>query len=303
MYNLANRLFVNPNFTWIGSGKRFRSKSSLDYFFCNFDYFDYIEFKFNSYSDHKSVAIGRKGKFKYQSPKWKTFLFKNKKFLEVMKEQTEWFLKQNSDSSNENLSNVTLDDLSFTQAKNQNTGVMFNLIQHLKQEHDKFYSKLRQQEFQKTKTFDEQMEMLYKKIENDTSNDYLLQINELILTQQQYFKQLVNYRAETYYMRNLILDGMPNSLTYQNVKPCKKRSYNLIIEDELNFLFLSLLSSFGSFLAKLHQTTSDAMWYSFSSFALRRLHLRQCGFTRLIELEDYSRSYWTLLFNSQANHG
>ena len=233
MYNLANRLSVNPNFTWIGSGKRFRSKSSLDYFFCNFDYFNCIEFKFNSYSDHKSVTIGRKEKFKYQSPKWKTFLFKNKKFLEVMKVQTEWFLKQNSDSSNENLSNVTLDDLSFTKAKNQNTGVMFNLVQHLKQEHDKFYSKLRQQEFQKTKHFDEQMDMLYKKIENDACNDNLLQINELILTQQQYFKQLVNYRAETYYMRNLILDGMPNSLTYQNVKPFKKRSYNLIIDDEL----------------------------------------------------------------------
>ena len=233
MYNLANKVGVNPGFTWIGSGQRFRSKSSLDYFFCNFEYFNYIEFNFNSFSDHKSVTIGRKEKFRYQSPKWKTFLFKNKKFLELMKDQTDQFLKQNSDSSPENLTNVTLDNLTFIEAKNQYTGVMFNLIQHLKQEHDKFYSKLRQQEFQKTKDFDLQMDMLYKKIENNDSNNYMLQINELILTQQQYFKTLVNYRAETYYMRNLILDGMPNSLTYQNVRPFKKRNYNLIIDNEL----------------------------------------------------------------------
>ena len=233
MINLANKLFVNPIFTWRGSGQRFKSKSSIDYFFCNFDYFNHIDFRFNSFSDHKSITVAKKSKFKYTSPTWKAFLFNNKNFIEIMKEETEWFLKMNSDSKNEILANVLVDDLSFLNAKNQYTGTMFNLIQHLKQKHDTFYSRLRHREFQKTKDFDSQIDLLYKKIDNSSDKDSLQNIQDVIQTQQEYFQKLVSSRAETYYMRYLLLDGKPNYLTFQNMKPKKKRSYNLLIDNEM----------------------------------------------------------------------
>jgi hypothetical protein len=233
MINLANKLSVNPIFTWRGSGQRFNSKSNIDYFFCNFDYFNHIEFRFNSFSDHKTVTVAKKSKFKYKNPTWKPFLFKDKNFLDIMKTETEWFLKKNSDDKNINLANVSVDDLSFLNAKNQYTGTMFNLIQHLKQKHDVFYSKLRHKEFQKTKDFDSQINMLYNKIETSPDKDSLQSIQDIIQTQQEYFKNLVSSRAEIYYMRYLLLDGKPNYLTYQNMKPKKKNSYNLLIDNEM----------------------------------------------------------------------
>ncbi len=66
-----------------------------------------------------------------------------------MKKETEWFLKTNSDSKNDNLANVLVDDLSFLNAKNQYTGTMFNLIQHLKQKHDDFIPDLGIENFKK----------------------------------------------------------------------------------------------------------------------------------------------------------
>ena len=89
---------------------------------------------------------------------------------------------------------------------------MFNLIEHLKRIHDKFYSNLKLKAFQKTKDFEQQINSLYNKVDLQNCDDAKKEINLLISTQQDFFKKLVQSSSETYQMRKLIYDGNPNSL-------------------------------------------------------------------------------------------
>ena len=44
-------------FTWRGRGHRIQSKLIIDYAFTNFDYFNHIEYTFNSFSDHPNMIL------------------------------------------------------------------------------------------------------------------------------------------------------------------------------------------------------------------------------------------------------
>ena len=95
--------------------------------------------------------MGVKNKFIYTPPKWKPFLFNNPEFIDLMKMETLKFLALNSDKKivPENLEemckNNSAEDLnfSFENLEFKSTSVIFTLVRHLKQYHDKFYSKVR----------------------------------------------------------------------------------------------------------------------------------------------------------------
>ena len=241
LYNLAEKLNCLPKYTWIGRGKRFKSKSVIDHFFCNFDAFTSISFNHNSFSDHQTVNISTKTKFSYKPPTWRPFLFSQKEFVDLLKEESVNFLNRSADTNSIKQNHETYynnpmlvdDDFTFNGFEHTNTTVFFNLIEHLKLVHDKFYSKMRQKDFKKTKDFDVQIKMLYNQIENAQNYEYVQkQISELIQTQQDYFKLLVITRSETYYMRTLLLDGKSNSVTFQNFKKKSKHNYKLIVDGE-----------------------------------------------------------------------
>ena len=247
LFNLAEKLAVFPGYTWRGAGMKIQSKSYLDHFFCNFDYFNLIEFSHTSYSDHKSVRIKNKQKYIYKAPAWQPSLFAKDEFLELINKETACFLRANADQSNNE--NHSLNDLSFSNIKNQSAGTMFNLIQHLKKVHDRFFSQLRLKDFKKTKEFNSQISKLYDKIEKSDSIDSRQKIKELIELQQTYFKNLVHSRSELYYMRFLLLDGLPNGLIFQKFKQKKKRNYNLLIDNELTNCPEKIAKTFGNIYA------------------------------------------------------
>ena len=243
LYNLAKKSNCEPEYTWIGKGKRFRSKSVIDHFFCNFDTFKSIDFVHNSFSDHLTLTISTKAKFYYQSPSWKPFLFSQTDFLDLLKkEAVKYFskcadpisIKQNEDAY---ITNPCLldNDFTFDGFEHKDTTVFFNLIKHLKKAHDKYYSKLKQKDFKKTKDFNDQIKGLYNQIENTQNYDLIQkQISELIKIQQEYFKALVKTRSETFYIRSLLLDGKSNHFTFNQFKKKSKNTYKLKIGD--NFI-------------------------------------------------------------------
>ena len=74
--------------------------------------------------------------------------------------------------------------------------------------------------------------MLYSKYDLKNSDENLALINDLITEQQTYFKKLVYTRQETYYIRSLMLDGLPNKLTYKYIKSEKRHEYNILVDGE-----------------------------------------------------------------------
>ena len=144
-----------------------------------------------------------------------------------MKEETSNFLIKQADptsfnaSSNNYNNNFGLidNDLTFENAEYQNSTIVFNLINHLKKSHDRFFSKLKFSSYNKTKEFDKQLNVLYDMI--DLNKDYVRaskEINQLIQEQQSFFKALVQTNSETFQMRALLLDGLPNNFTYKNFR-------------------------------------------------------------------------------------
>lgn len=259
LYDLAGKNNIDPGYTWRGTKERIKSKSYIDHFYLNFDFFNQIDFTHSSYSDHKFMRIANKKKFQYKAPKWQSYLFNNKDFIEIIKKETSKFLIQSADPnsiSNSNASysnNLKLIDNEFTyeNAELKNSGTMFDLINALKKAHDKFYSKMRFKAFQKTKDFDRQINLLYEMIDTCNCNNARQEINQLIQLQQEFFKELVQTQSETYQMRSLIIDGMPNSFTYKNFKKFKKHNHNLIIDDELIDCPNRVANIFGSMHAEL----------------------------------------------------
>ena len=97
LYNLASHLNCNVDYSWRGRGARINSMSLIDHCFTNVSDFTRIDYKFQSFTDHKSLCIGTKTKFKYSPPKWKKFLFNNKDFLDLMKKESISFLFDQAD--------------------------------------------------------------------------------------------------------------------------------------------------------------------------------------------------------------
>lgn len=241
LFDLAAQLNSQPSYTWRGKGKRIQSKSCIDHFFINFQLFNKIEFCINSFSDHKTITVGMKSHFSYSPPKWRPFLFQNSEFLDLMKKETISFLFDNADAESKSnelkyfLDNEKAADMEFeyNDLEYGQSSVLFTLLQHLKRHHDKFYSKLRLKNYEKTKSFDKHISKLYDEIDNNSNSDAVQQINYLIFQQQEYFKNLVYCREETNYIQNLILDGKSNSLTFRHIKQNKRIEYNLMIDGKL----------------------------------------------------------------------
>ena len=123
--------------------------------------------------------------------------------------------------------NNSAEDLnfSFENLEFKSTSVIFTLVRHLKQYHDKFYSKVRLKTYEKTKDFDKKLSKLYKAIDFSSSLDKQKEIKQLVISQQEYFKNLVHVRAETNFIRSINLDGKSNSLTYRHIRKNRKMNY------------------------------------------------------------------------------
>ena len=241
LFDVANKLGVHRQYTWRGRGQRISSKSTIDHAFANFELFNKIIFTHNSFSDHLTLTLGVKKKFLYSPPKWKPFLFNDPEFLNLMKIETLKFLALNSDENivPDNFEDLCKNDLAedvnftFENLEFKSTSALFTLVRHLKQHHDKFYSKVRLKAYNKTKEFDKKMSHLIEIMDNSVDLNKQQEIRQLILTQQEYFKNLVQIRAETNYIRAIVLDGKSNSLTYRHIRKNKGINYNLLINGQM----------------------------------------------------------------------
>ena len=264
LFDLADKLNVNPSYTWRGRGERMNSMSYIDHFYSNFDLFKTIDFSHNSFSDHKTVTVATKKKFEYHAPSWKPFLFNDPEFIDRLKIETVNFLKTSADlqsvneGENYNKEHFQAIDSDFTYEdfEYNETDVIFKLIQHLKSIHDIYYSKLRMKSFNKIKKFDKQLSLLLEQFDLNQNIEVKQQIKELISQQQEYFKELVHSRAETYFIRNLLVDGHPNRLTFQNFKTSKSRDYNLLIDGALTSDPEKIANTFGEMYAKIASPTN-----------------------------------------------
>ena len=87
------------------------------------------------------------------------------------------------------INNMLIDnELSFSENEYQDSGVLFDLLTHLKSVHDKYYAKLRSKNYIKTKSFDQKISDLYSKYDKNSSDEYYTMICEIISDQQAYFK-------------------------------------------------------------------------------------------------------------------
>ena len=273
LFDLADRLNKTPEYTWRGRGERINSTSNIDHFYSNIDVFKKIDFTHNSFSDHKTVTVATKTKFQYQPPCWKAFLFNDPNFIELCKNEAVKFLKSSADpqSLQENVeydkSNLEFIDNDFTYENFEYTesDVMFKMIQHLKCIHDVYYSKLRMKNYEKAKEFDKQMSNLFEHFDKTKACETKQQIKDLIQLQQEYFKNIVHARAETYYIRNLLVDGKPNRLTFQNFRSPRAKEYNLLIDEELTNCSEKIANAFANMHANLtspenvHESNLDAL--------------------------------------------
>ena len=241
LINLVDKLNCSVEYSWRGRGERWNSKSLIDHCFTNIQDFRNIEYNFTSCSDHKSLSVSMNKKFVYAAPKWKSFLFKNPQFIEIMKKEITTFLFDNADLESKNQSiNYYIEsqdqieiDLTFDGPQFKETSVLFCLLKQLKIAHDKFYSKLRMQTFKKTQEFHQRISKLYAELSVANKKDKLTEINILINQQNEYFKNASYIRAETSYLQKLILDGNSNSYTFSHVQRNFKQEPSLEINGQM----------------------------------------------------------------------
>ena len=264
LFDLAKSLNMETDFTWRGRGLRSSSMSKIDHCFTNTNLFNNIQFNFNSFSDHKTISVGIKNKFNYCPPKWKNFLFKNSDFIELMKNETISFLFDNADS-NSITKDFDLylqdykgadDDLLFSKPKYNDLSVIFALLKHLKQHHDKFYSRMRLKTFHKTQHFDKQISQLYKELDKSNDVTKVDEIKFLFDQQQEYFKNLSFVRAETSYMRGLILDGHSNAYTFMHSRQKFIHENSLLINGEVTSSLPEIVNHLSESHAKIVSPSS-----------------------------------------------
>ena len=238
LFDVAEKLNSSPKFTWQGLGERHQSSSKIDHFFSNVTTFNNISYNHNSFSDHLDVTVSYKKIFVYRPPSWKSYLFRQKEFIEMLKRETLTFLIEKSDIAHHDISiyekNTHLldDELNFDDHEYKECSVFFDLLKYLKCKHDKFFSKQKTKNYQKTRDFNEHMNNLVNEMHNNNVNSYMA-IKELREQQQIYFRQLVYSQAEFKFMRKLRDDGHSNKLTFECIKESKKLSYSLKIDDEI----------------------------------------------------------------------
>lgn len=240
LIDVALKLNSQQQWTWRGRGERINSKSTLDYFFCNFGTFNNIKFNLNSFSDHKDVTVSYRKQFIYHAPKWKSFLFKNDKFKKLMENEALSFLIKNAHESSfkfpkdiYHTSPTLVDtDLNFDHYEFKETSVFFNLLKHLKKEHDRFYSQIRSKNYSVTKKFNEQMSLLYDLLDSGDGG-ISKSINELINEQRDFFKNMVFSQAEQKYLKKMQCDGYTNAFTFKHIRGFQKNEYNLSLDGNL----------------------------------------------------------------------
>ena len=241
LFDLSKQLNTSVDSTWRGTGLKMSSKSKIDHFFCNYNIFNSISFNHNSFSDHLHVVTSFKKQFIYCPPPWKAFLFKKDEFTDPLKIETITFLYKNAKPSSKKhdlqtyLENPFLADteLDYSHKEYGETTVFFDLLNYLKKQHDKYFSKLKSKNFNKSKQFDKDISKLFSQFDSNQNDSSIKnQIKELIQEQQQYYKDLVFSQAESKYMSKLQFDGHNNSLTFKHIPKCKKHQYKLKIDDK-----------------------------------------------------------------------
>ena len=241
LFDLSEKLGSNHAYTWSAIRNRKLHTSKIDHFFTNFDGFTSIGFEHNSFSDHLHCTISFKKPFIYCKPKWKNFLFRKDDFTSLLKKKTIEYLfdfaepgvlKEQKSFYIENPQCLD-NEISFNNLEYKDTTPFFNLLKHLKNEHDKYFSKYRLKNFHKTQEFNIKVTKLYESLSRSSSPDALNQIQELVKTQQDYFKGLVFTQAEFRYLQKLKIDGANNSFTFKHVPNFKKQNFKIKVENEL----------------------------------------------------------------------
>ena len=238
LFDLADKLGSNHAYTWSTIRNKKLHTSNIDHFFVNFDGFTSIRFEHNSFSDHMHATVSFKKPYVYTSPKWKNYLFRNKDFTSMLEKKATEFLFDYADpgillkSKEFYVENPTCldNEMSFNSLEYKDTTAFFKLLKHLKNEHDRFFSKYKLKNFHKTQEFNKQVNMLYENLSRFNSRDTLNQIQNLVKTQQDYFKGLVFTQAEFRYMQRLKVDGANNSYTFKHIPNLKKQNYKLKID-------------------------------------------------------------------------
>ena len=241
LYNLAEKLGVNPSYTFRGIGERTHFKSYIDHFFLNFDLFKNIKFQHNSYSDHKTISVTYSKQFIYSPPSWKVYLFRNDDFIKMLKFETVSFLhskakissiKHNVDFYVNNPS-IFDNELKFESENNHiETTHFFELLKHLKKHHDKFFSKIKLKNFNKCKDFDKTITSMYNEIDSGKNQFSFENVKNLIQQQQNFFQELSYNQAEFKLLRKLHLDGGCNNYTFKYISKSKKHDFNVKINGE-----------------------------------------------------------------------
>ena len=240
LFDVAKKLNIQTDCTWRGRGERSTSMSIIDHCFSNNINLNTLSFKYNAFSDHKTLTVGVQKKFIYNPPSWQKHLFKIPDFKELMKKETAIFLFDNADEItrkefefySENKENVDT-DFSFNKPDYKDLSVLFALLKHLKLHHDKFFSKLKFNSYNKTKDFDKEISKLYADLDKHNNQQKIDEIKILINQQQEFFRNLSFVRAETAFLRGLILDGNMNSYTFRHCRRKTKNEHNLVIDNVL----------------------------------------------------------------------
>ena len=241
LFDLADKLGSNHAYTWSAIRNTKLHTSKIDHFFVNFDGFTSISFEHNSFSDHMHGTVSFKKPYIYSKPKWKNFLFRKEEFKALLKKKAIEFLFDYAEPGVLGSSQTfyienpdCLDnEISFDSLEYKDTTPFFKLLDHLKNEHDRFFSKYKLKNFHKTQEFNEKVNKLYKNLDRSNSDDTLKQIQNLVRTQQDYFKGLVFTQAEFKYLQRLKIDGANNSFTFKHIPNFKKQNYKLKVDDNL----------------------------------------------------------------------
>ena len=240
LFDVAKKLNIQTDCTWRGRGERSTSMSIIDHCFSSNINLNSLSFKYNAFSDHKTLTVGVQKKFIYNPPSWQKHLFKIPDFKELMKKETAIFLFDNADETtrkefefySENKENVDT-DFSFNKPDYKDLSVLFALLKHLKLHYDKFFSKLKFKSFNKTQDFDKEISKLYADLDKHKNPQKIDEIKILISQQQEFFRNLSFIRAESAFLRGLILDGKNNSFTFSHCRRKTKNEHNLIIDNVL----------------------------------------------------------------------
>ena len=240
LFDLSVKLNSVPDYTWcaIRNGKFHSSK--IDHFYCNINVFNSIKFQHNSFSDHKSCTATFKKSFIYSPPTWKSYLFKKKDFVDLIKKETISFLYdlskpqllENSKDFYVSNPNMFDDSALFDHLEYKETSAFFDLLTHLKKVHDKFFSKTKAKNSIKLKSFDDEIGKLYTRLQEHPSSDTVEQIQKIISSQQDYFKTLVYSQAEFKYFQRLQYDGGHNNMTFRHIYKNKKNSYKIDLDGQ-----------------------------------------------------------------------